>query len=76
MTFLVQSSSVFTSAITPLIGNKHSHIHYLCQHKFAIEGIVQKRDSLLFDNGVCCIFQYTHYLPHTSHTGVNFALTA
>lgn len=25
MTFLVQSSSVFTSAITPLIGNTHVH---------------------------------------------------
>lgn len=25
MTFLVQSSSVFTSAITPLIGNTHTH---------------------------------------------------
>lgn len=27
MTFLVQSSSVFTSAITPLIGNTHTHTH-------------------------------------------------
>lgn len=42
MTFLVQSSSVFTSAITPLIGNKHtlgcmnSHLFYLFNFELEI----------------------------------------